>query len=221
MRAWLDARGSLTRQLTSAFGPVEVQVLSQRTAPVDRVVRERLRRSIGRPIPIARCHVREVVLWAGDEPLVHARSVLPAVQTGLAWRAVRGLGTRPLADLLFGLRAVPARRLGAERLEPWPARRLEERLHRQCARISAGAPPADIEPMNAGQGPVQPHAVSQRAWHGRPIWCRHTAFIRRGVPLLITEWFAPGVARRAPITSAGSASRRIGKACDRGAHSAR
>ena len=200
MRAWLDARGSLTRQLTAVFGPVEVQLLSQRTAPVERVVREQLRRSAGQPLRIGRCHVREVVLWAGTEPLVHARSVLPAVQTGLAWRAVRGLGIRPLADLLFGLRAAPARRLGAERLVPSHARRLEERLQRQCACS---------------------RAESQRRWKGRPAWCRHSIFTRRGVPLLVTEWFAPGVVRRAPLLPFAAQRQVLGKACDRAVLAAR
>jgi chorismate--pyruvate lyase len=198
MRAWLDARGSLTRQLTAAFGPIEVQVLSQRTAPVARFVREQLRIGAGRPLRIGRCHVREVVLWAGSEPLVYARSVLPAVQAGLAWRAVRGLGTRPLADLLFGSRAAPARRLGAERLIPCCARRLEERLLRQCARMAGGASSTDTDPLSESEDPRRPGHESQRRWHGRPAWCRHTAFTRCGVPLLVTEWFAPGVARRSP-----------------------
>lgn len=192
-------------------------MLSQGTAPVALGVREQLRRAAGRPLRIGRCHVREVVLWAGAEPLVHARSVLPAVQAGLAWRALRGLGTRPLADLLFGLRAVPARRLGTERLRPWHARRLEGRLQSRCAHAFASAPRTAIGPVGDRQGALQAPAVSHRMWHGRPAWCRHTAFLRRGVPLLITEWFAPGVAVHAPIKSARGARRQIGKACGRGA----
>lgn len=119
-------------------------------------------------MPVGRCHVREVVLWGDGQPLVHARTVLPAVQAGLAWRALRGLGRRPLADLLFGLRAAHCERLGSGRMAPLSARRLGARL----------------------------------GWPAPPRWYRRSVFGRRGVPLLITEWFAPAVCGRAPGANA-------------------
>lgn len=112
----------------------------------------------------ARCHVREVQLWGDGQPLVYARTVLPAVQSRLTWRALRGLGSRPLADLLFGLRAAHCTRLGSGRMAPLRARRLRERL----------------------------------GWMDSPLWYRRSVFTRRGMPLLITEWFAPAVCQRAP-----------------------
>lgn len=115
----------------------------------------------------ARCHVREVQLWGDGQPLVYARTVLPAVQSLLTWRALRGLGSRPLADLLFGLRAAHCTRLGSGRMAPLRARRLRDRL----------------------------------GWADSPLWYRRSVFTRRGMPLLITEWFAPAVCRRTPAPS--------------------
>ncbi len=165
LRAWLQSDGSLSRRLAAAFGRFEVQVLRQGTAPAQ-AEELRLLRQAGRPgARVLRCHVREVLLWGDGQPLVHARTVLPAVASVLTWRALRGLGSRPLADLLFGLRAAHCTRLGSGRMAPLRAHRLGERL----------------------------------AWNGgSPLWYRRSVFIRRGVPLLITEWFAPAVRDRAP-----------------------
>ena len=164
LRAWLLSDGSLSRRLALSFGGFKVQVLSQGTAPATddelRVLREH---AVG-GLQVQRCHVREVVLWGDGLPLVHARSVLPAVQARLTWRAVRGLAQRPLADLLFGLRAARCLRLGSLRVAPLYARRLGGQL----------------------------------GWTGHPLWSRRSVFTRRGVPLLVTEWFAPAVRQHAP-----------------------
>ncbi len=128
-----------------------------------------LRRASRARINASRCHVREVMLWGDGQPLVYARSVLPAVQARLTWRAVRGLGSRPLADLLFGLQAAQCTRLGSERMAPTSARRLGERI----------------------------------GWTGLPLWYRRSVFTRRGMPLLVTEWFAPQVCQRASAFAAG------------------
>jgi chorismate-pyruvate lyase len=53
---------------------------------------------------------------------------------------------------------------------PWRARRLAQRLERS----------------------------SDSAWRGVPLWFRRSVFTRRGVPLLVTEWFSPAVRQRAP-----------------------
>lgn len=164
LRAWLESDGSLSRRLAQAFGGFEVQVLKQGAAPARADELRALRRA-GRPCArVLRCHVREVMLWGDGQALVHARTVLPAVQSLLTWRALRGLGSRPLADLLFGLRAACCNRLGSGRMPPLRARRLGERLK----------------------------------WSGMPLWYRRSVFTRRGVPLLITEWFAPAVRGQAP-----------------------
>ncbi len=164
LRAWLLSDGSLSRRLSLAFGGFDVQLLGQGTAPATadelRVLREH---AVG-GLQVQRCHVREVVLWGDGRPVVHARSVLPAVQSRLAWRAVRGLARRPLADLLFGLRAARCTRLGSLRGAPLHARRLGGKL----------------------------------GWADHPLWSRRSVFTRRGVPLLVTEWFAPAVRHHAP-----------------------
>lgn len=164
MRSWLLSDGSLSRRLAQAFGHFQVQVLRQGTAPATSEERRLLRRHARGHLRLPRCHVREVVLWGDGRPLVHARSVLPAVQARLAWRALRGLGQRPLADLLFGPQAAPCVRLGAQRSTPLQARRLSARLQ----------------------------------WAHHPLWSRRSVFTRRGVPLLVTECFAPAVCERAP-----------------------
>lgn len=164
LRAWLLSDGSLSRRLSLSFGNFKVQVLDQGTAPATADELQVLRRHGVASARVQRCHVRAVVLWVDGQPLVHARSVLPSVQARLTWRAVRGLGQRPLADLLFGLHAAHCTRLGAQRLAPVQARRLGERL----------------------------------GWEDHPLWCRRSVFTRRGVPLLVTEWFAPAVRDHAP-----------------------
>ena len=169
LRAWLQSGGSLSRRLAAAFGGFEVRVLSQRVAAARPDELAALRKA-GAGLRVQRCLVREVMLWGDGQPLVHARSVLPAVQARLTWRALRGLGSRPLADLLFGLRAAHCERLGHTRMVPWRARRLARRLERS----------------------------SDSAWRGVPLWFRRSVFTRRGVPLLVTEWFAPAVRQRPP-----------------------
>lgn len=164
LRAWLQSDGSLSRRLAQAFGRFEVQVLKQGASPPRAEERQALRQVGGSRARGTRCHVREVMLWGDGRPLVYARTVLPAVQSALTWRALRGLGSRPLADLLFGLRAAHCTRLGNGRMAPLHARRLAERL----------------------------------AWSSAPLWCRRSVFTRCGVPLLITEWFAPDVCTRDP-----------------------
>jgi chorismate--pyruvate lyase len=170
LRAWLESSGSLSGRLARAFGRFEVQVLKQGCAPARSDERAVLKRAGRFRLSVPRCHVREVVLWGDGQPLVYARSVLPAVQSRLTWRAVRGLGTRPLADLLFGLRAAHCTRLGSACTSPMRARRLRERL----------------------------------GWARAPLWHRRSVFTRRGMPLLVTEWFGAQVCQRAP----GPAGRR-------------
>lgn len=50
--------------------------------------------------------VREVLLMEGSLPLVFAHSTVSQEFTRGPWRAIRGLGSRPLAELLFADHAV-------------------------------------------------------------------------------------------------------------------
>jgi chorismate--pyruvate lyase len=47
-------------------------------------------------------YVREVLLRVDQAPVVYARSVTDHAHSLGPWRSMRGLGNRPLADVLFG-----------------------------------------------------------------------------------------------------------------------
>ncbi len=103
-RGWLGARGSLSARLAGAGQSFGVQVLRQG--------RQRMRadeaRALGRT-RLGPAYVREVLLRVDDIPVVFARSVTWHASSNGPWRSLRGLGTRPLADVLF-------QRLGLERM---------------------------------------------------------------------------------------------------------
>lgn len=166
LRAWLTAPGSLSAQLARAFGPLEVQRRHQGHGRLRRDEAAALGLPAGR-----RVHVREVALVCDGETLVCARTVVAASAVKGAWRALRGLGSRPLAELLFHdhrvRRAPPAY---ATIALGQPARRLADPWRHDTA----------------------PH------WPGTHVWARRALYRRRGSRLLLTEVFAPGVARRPP-----------------------
>ncbi|MGH6648996.1 chorismate--pyruvate lyase family protein [Aquabacterium sp.] len=92
LHAWLMATGSLTARLR-AHGRVEVQVQrqgSQRLWPEER-----------RDLRCRSGHVREVILLLNGVPVVWARSATSHRALQGTWKALTGLGTRPLAELLF------------------------------------------------------------------------------------------------------------------------
>lgn len=105
LAVWLAAGGSLTAHIRRVVGhdfrlrrlvqrcmsalPEEAGMLGHRSGVV----------------------VREVLLMGGDVPLVFAHSVVSQRHTNGPWRAVRGLGSRPLAELLFAERSVVRRPL--------------------------------------------------------------------------------------------------------------
>lgn len=164
LRAWLASRGSLSRRLDTSFGSFRVEVVAQGIAAATPPEW----RALGRPAS-RRMHVREVVLHAGGAPRVVARSVLPAVHAGLAWRAVRGLGTRPLAQLLFS----------PEPVGPPSVRRIALGPVRQALSLRVDAAP--------GRAPAR-----------RAVWGRQALFVRCGIPLLLTEWFLPPLGAAPP-----------------------
>ncbi|MEO8297056.1 MAG: chorismate lyase [Burkholderiales bacterium] len=166
MRRWLIAPGSLTAHLAAAFGPVTVELLHQgrvRAWPDER-------RALGLTGPHGVLHGREVLLRGADgRPWVLARSVLAGRHARLVWRGVRGLGTRPLADLLFGPAAAQRSPLMSSRFTPCsaPMRWAQRRW------------PAN-EPMAPG-------------WGARSLAARRSVFRLRGAPLLVMECFAPEI----------------------------
>ena len=151
---WLRATGSLTARL-KRHGKVRVQVLAQGTQRLSQPERLALGQSSG--------HVREVLLLVEGQPAVWARSVTTGRALRGPWKALKGLGTRPLAELLFGQQRVQR---GALHVHPWHHGGPE---HRRATRHWPG-----------------PRST-------RPQWARASVFERHGQRLRVMESFAPHV----------------------------
>jgi chorismate--pyruvate lyase len=93
---WLVATGSLSARLVSYGQAFGVQVLAQGRQPLT-LDEARVLGVQGQRMGYA----REVVLRVDGQPLVFARSVTAHTASNGAWLSVRGLGSRPLADVLF------------------------------------------------------------------------------------------------------------------------
>lgn len=156
---WLQAEGSLTSRLR-LHGEVAVQVLRQGTAALWADEQEDLHARGG--------YVREVVLLLNGRPAVWARSATthPAIQG--PWRAIRGLGTRPLAELLFAGRHAEREPLQAHHLVR--GSRQERHIGRQWQHLPQAAEGAAM-----------------------PRWSRSSVFGRSGHPLRVMEAFSPWV----------------------------
>jgi len=159
VRRWLGASGSLSARLAGAGQKFSVQVLDQG--------RQRLgldeARALGLPGRQSG-YVREVVLRVDDMAVVFARSVTPHAASLGPWRSIRGLGTRPLADILFkhnGIERTPLEFFSVKPASP---------LRRQVRRgwqLATGETAAI-----------------------RTVPARRSVFTRRGAPLLVMEVFA-------------------------------
>jgi chorismate--pyruvate lyase len=167
LAAWLSAPGSLSAQLASAFGSLRVQRLYQGRGRAGRDEAAALGLAVGQ-----RVHVREVILRCDGRALVSARTVVePAALEG-PWRALTGLGSRSLAELLFHDTGVRRSPLAYARIRLTDAR---------GRRLMASWRRATLEDWPA------PHA-----------WARHAVYLRRGRPLLVTEVFSPAVQEALP-----------------------
>jgi len=166
LRAWLRAPGSLSARL-ARHGRFEVQVLRQATAKL----RAPERRALG--VPRRGCTlVREVLLSVDGQPLVWARSSLHKSALAGPWKALKGLGRRPLADLLYRDRRVRRSTLQPQRIAAHgPTCR---HMARQWAAATGRRPPRAM------------------------LWSRHSVFKRQGAQLRILELFHPDVAALAP-----------------------
>jgi chorismate--pyruvate lyase len=164
--AWLTAPGSLTARLM-AHGPVTVQRCRQGTARFTAQERRVLGACSG--------HVREVVLSVAGQPAVWARSATLTRGLKGPWKAIRGLGTRPLAELLFS----HARVLRGPLVQhAW--RRGSPEQRRACADLAASD--------TLGR-------VSSRT---PPRWARASVFSHQGQPLRVMEAFLPHVSHWRP-----------------------
>jgi chorismate--pyruvate lyase len=167
LRDWLRAPGSLSQRLARLGGRYEVQVLHQGVAPF----RARERAALGLP-PRGLTVVREVILRVDGVPLVWARSALHQRATTGPWRALKGLGTRPLGHLLY-----EDPRISRSELEP---RRLSRYGHtrRHAARQWANATGAAASPQM--------------------LWSRNSVFSRGGAQLRVMELFVPELVKHRP-----------------------
>ncbi len=159
LRRWLQASGSLSARLAATGQTFSVQVLSQG--------RQALTTDEARALGLCRQrvgYVREVMLRVDGQPLVFARSVTAHTDSLAIWRSVRGLGSRPLADLLFKRSGIMRAPLAYSQL----AR--QSLLQRQVARS-----------WRAATGVTLDHPS---------LPARRSVFSRRGAALLVMEVFA-------------------------------
>jgi len=167
LRDWLRAPGSLSRRLARLGERFEVQVLHQGVAPF----RALERRALGLP-PRGLTVVREVILRVDGQPCVWARSAVHQRATTGPWRALKGLGTRPLAHLLYDDPLISRSELQPRRL----SRHGHTRRHAaQQWRVATG------QPMSP-----------------QMLWSRNSVFSRGGAQLRVMELFAPGLAGKNP-----------------------
>lgn len=158
VRRWVAATGSLSTRLAGVSRAFTVQVLSQGRQGLgpDEA------RALGLP---GRCsgYVREVLLRVDHLPVVFARSVTPHAASQGPWRSIRGLGTRPLADVLFKRRGIVRAPLEFARFKP--------------------AGPEHRNVMRAWQ------LAARETMAMRAVPTRRSVFTRCGAPLLVMEVF--------------------------------
>ena len=165
LRDWLHARGSLTAHLTRVFGPVEVQRLHQGRgcARVDEALALGLQ-------PGQRVFVREVSLRCEGQVLVMARSVCDRRHLHGVWRGLHGLGSRPLAELLFSDPRVDREPLSFAKLS----------VHQRRGQMAMKS-----------WFRAMPSAESASASNTAVLWQRRSVFKLLGARLLVSEMFSP------------------------------
>lgn len=129
LRRWLAATGSLSARLARTGDVFSVQVLRQGRMPLQ--VDEAAALGVA---GARQGYVREVLLKVDGQTVVFARSVTTHAHSLGAWRSVRGLGTRPLADVLFKRSGITRQALRYQRFKPGTA------LPRQVQQHCPGAP---------------------------------------------------------------------------------
>ncbi|MDP3521266.1 MAG: chorismate lyase [Hydrogenophaga sp.] len=159
INAWLFAGGSLTARLR-AHGGVEVVVVKQGASGLWMAEQRDLNCRCG--------YAREVVLLLNGRVAVWARSVTPLPAFHGAWKSLAGLGTRPLAELLFQGRALDRDALVPHRLA----------RHGPVFRWAQQSTTAVGHVANA---------------FAQPTWGRSSVFWSMGQPLRVFEAFAPWV----------------------------
>jgi chorismate--pyruvate lyase len=159
LRDWLRAPGSLSRRLARLGERFEVQVLRQRVAPL----RKHERLALGQP-HYGLALVREVILRVDGEPLVWARSAVHQHATRGPWKALRGLGSQPLAHMLYDDPRIHRSALQPRRLSRYGVTRRQ--LARQWEVATGDAPSPQM------------------------LWSRNSVFSCRGADLRVMEVFS-------------------------------
>lgn len=160
LQRWLQAKGSLTARLRR-LGSVQVQVQQQGAMALWPLEQAELGLLCG--------YVREVLLLLDGRPAVWARSATSLAAAQGPWRALQGLGTRPLAELLFAQRPVQRAALQVHHLPR--CGRMHSHIRRQWQQLEPAGPD------------VLPH------------WARSSVFWHQGHGLRVMEAFAPWVCR--------------------------
>ena len=169
-RAWLRVSGSLSARLAAAGLRFSVQLLAQGRQALSADEAQALGLSVGRI-----GYAREVILRVDGVPVVFARSVTPYEASGGPWRAIRGLGLRPLADILFTRKGITRSPLAFTTLKG--SSPLQRDVVRDWQQAGCGAVVSNASPA------------------------RRSVFVRRGAPLLVMEVFAsPQAPWRWPVS---------------------
>ena len=93
---WLHDHGSLTRRIQQRCDKFHVRNIYD---GLSRVIRDEINiLNVPRPQHV---YTREVFLYADNQPVVFAHSVVAAQHLRGAWHALQHLGNRPLGALLF------------------------------------------------------------------------------------------------------------------------
>lgn len=134
LASWLRTPGSLTARLRTHCdvqqqGHFNVRRLRQETARVHRDEQPGIKLP-----PRQFALVREVLLCQGAAPLVFAHSVTPLAALDGPWRALVGLGQRPLGEALFANPRIARESLHFARLD------VRHPLYRAAARHLGHAP---------------------------------------------------------------------------------
>lgn len=108
---------------------------------------------------------REVCMSIGDTECVLARTVTPLSASHSTWQGIRGLGSRPLADLLYD------------------DRRIDRTPFETCHAMRPHRFATLARHLTSGDHPQRPDL-------GR-LWARRSVFYRYHDPLLVAECFLP------------------------------
>jgi len=164
--SWLQRPGALTAGLRQ-LGTVDLSVLSEHEATLGEDEAWMLERPLQQAI-----WVREIIMHVDTTAAVVARSLTPLTASSQEWAGMRGLATRPLADLLYHDPAIRRSAFRTARLRP-------------------------SQPLFQTVETAWPHALAS----GAPLLARCSTFWRAGQPLLVEECFLPEFWSLATLTS--------------------